>query len=46
MKRGPVQLERRATTSARRVKSAKAMLGCDFNCAHAVLQGIVSDVDR
>jgi hypothetical protein len=40
--RGPVHLERLATTSANRRRSAKAALGCALICCHASLQGIVS----
>lgn len=41
-RRGPPHCERRATTSANMVRSAKAILGCDLSCAQAVLQGTVS----
>lgn len=41
---GPVHLERRATTSARRDRSVNAALGCDLICRQAASQGIVSVV--
>lgn len=40
--RGPVHLDRRATTSARRSRSAKVTLGCDLICLHALSHGMVS----
>lgn len=40
--RGPVHLERRATTSASMSRSVKAILGCDFKRCQASLVGIVS----
>ena len=43
--RGPVHLDRRATTSARRSRSAKVTLGCDLICLHAASHGIVSPSD-
>lgn len=43
--RGPVHLDRPATTSARRVKSANSTLGCDFSWRQASLVGIVSNDD-
>ena len=42
--RGPVHLERRATTSARSDKSVNAAFGWFLICRHAASQGIVSDV--
>lgn len=41
---GPVHLERRATTSASRLRSAKSTLGCNLSSRHAVSQEMVSDV--
>lgn len=41
--RGPVHLDRRATTSARSARSANATLGCDLSCRHASSHGIVSE---
>lgn len=48
MTRGPVHVERRATTSASMARSANTMLGCDFNCAQALLHEMVSllELDR
>lgn len=40
--RGPVHLDRRATTSASMSRSVKAMLGWDFRRCHASFVGIVS----
>ena len=39
---GPVHFDLRATTSANSVRSAKDTFGCDFNCRHASLVGMVS----
>ncbi len=42
--RGPVHLERRATTSARSDRSVNAAFGWFLICRHAASQGMVSDV--